>query len=451
MSVLTRIPLWGNASQAADHSHRRRGNSCAALLPRILCSSALSRLISGGTVCVISLLGLFAWSLSVERRQDEPFVPLAELARLGPLAHVPGQLQTDAGPPPLVGELAGERNAAAPFVTPGPAAMPFRFASNIGDRARARACLAAAMFYEAGDDGIGQLAVGQVVLNRTRHPAFPASVCGVVMQGSGRTTGCQFTFTCDGALARRPSPGAKARALMHADLMLDGLVFAAVGLATHYHTDAVYPWWSSKLDKVARVGTHLFLRWPGFWGSPAAIARRRSVPEPPAVMFERFAGGDAPVPDLPELPRSGHSQADAPPTTAQQLVREKRPDEDAVYPIGSAAIPISRRLAATAVEGGGDPVVGAPVLEGNRLLRMFPQESVFHLQLTGAPSERSRRRVAEMLCGGRPECRVYGWNHAADAPRSPDPNLNARRAPAFTYVRGASSRPRTHVSAVGAM
>ena len=33
---------------------------------------------------------------------------------------------------------------------------------------------------------------------------FPASVCGVVYQGSTRATGCQFTFTCDGSLYRQP-------------------------------------------------------------------------------------------------------------------------------------------------------------------------------------------------------------------------------------------------------
>ena len=36
-----------------------------------------------------------------------------------------------------------------------------------------------------------------------RHPAYPASVCGVVYQGSERSSGCQFTFTCDGSLALR--------------------------------------------------------------------------------------------------------------------------------------------------------------------------------------------------------------------------------------------------------
>jgi hypothetical protein len=101
-------------------------------------------------------------------------------------------------------------------------ARPFVYAGSGDARLRARDCLAAAMIYEAGDDGKGQQAVGQVIINRARHPAFPKSICGVVFQGSERTTGCQFTFTCDGALNRRYSDAAWTRARNNADLMLSG-------------------------------------------------------------------------------------------------------------------------------------------------------------------------------------------------------------------------------------
>src|SRR3546814_11692641 len=80
--------------------------------------------------------------------------------------------------------------------------------------------MAAAMLYESGDDSKGQLAVGQVVINRVRHPAFPKSICEVVFQGSDRATGCQFTFTCDGALARRYSDAAWKRAQDNASMKI---------------------------------------------------------------------------------------------------------------------------------------------------------------------------------------------------------------------------------------
>lgn len=172
-------------------------------------------------------------------------------------------------------------NATIPFVSgPNPAARPFRFAGSSEDLTRAVDCLAAAVLYETGDDRRGQEAVAQVILNRVRHPAFPKSVCGVVFQGSERATGCQFTFTCDGALARRYSDGLWTRAKQVASAALGGSVFAPVGLATHYHTDWVVPYWSASLDKLAAIDTHLFFRWTGWWGTQPAFNRAHAGGEP---------------------------------------------------------------------------------------------------------------------------------------------------------------------------
>jgi spore germination cell wall hydrolase CwlJ-like protein len=173
---------------------------------------------------------------------------------------------------PVTEADARAQNAQIGLVTKGfVAARPFVYAGSGDARLRARDCLAAAMIYEAGDDAKGQQAVGQVIINRARHPAFPKSICGVVFQGSERTTGCQFTFTCDGALNRRYSDAAWTRARNNADLMLSGGTYPAVGLATHYHTDWVRPYWSDSLEKIAIVDTHLFFRWPGYWGTPGAF------------------------------------------------------------------------------------------------------------------------------------------------------------------------------------
>jgi spore germination cell wall hydrolase CwlJ-like protein len=173
-------------------------------------------------------------------------------------------------------------NANVPFSTlPNPAARPFIFSGSTDARLRAIDCLAVAQLYEAGDDTEGERAVAQVVLNRVRHPAFPKSVCGVVFQGSDRSTGCQFSFSCDGALTRwRPSPAAWKRAREVAIAALNGSVYAKVGYATHYHTDWVVPYWSASLDKIAAVKTHLFFRWTGWWGTPAAFLKTVSGSEP---------------------------------------------------------------------------------------------------------------------------------------------------------------------------
>ena len=184
-------------------------------------------------------------------------------------------------------------NNAVPFADgPNPPARPFIFTGSTDARLRAIDCLAIAQLYEAGDDVEGERAVAQVILNRVRHPAFPKSICGVIFQGSERQTGCQFTFACDGAMTRwRPSAAALDRARFVATAAIGGSVYAAVGYATHYHTNWVVPYWSSSLDKIAQIKTHLFFRWTGWWGTPAAFVRTVSGNEPNIALL----GGISPA------------------------------------------------------------------------------------------------------------------------------------------------------------
>ncbi len=173
-------------------------------------------------------------------------------------------------------------NAAIPLAGPAGAARPFLFAgASAAAQARALECLTSAIYYEAGQEPIdGQRAVAQVILNRVRHPAFPASVCGVVYQGSTRQTGCQFTFTCDGSMARAPMAASWNRARMVAAAALAGSVYAGVGNATHYHADYVVPYWAASQAKTAVIGAHLFYRWQGGWGQPGAFSQGYSGREP---------------------------------------------------------------------------------------------------------------------------------------------------------------------------
>ena len=105
---------------------------------------------------------------------------------------------------PLAPAAAIELNREIPFsAIPNPPARPFVFRGGADVHQRALTCLTAAIYYEAASElEDGQRAVAQVVLNRVRHPAYPATVCAVVYQGSTLPTGCQFTFTCDGSLDR---------------------------------------------------------------------------------------------------------------------------------------------------------------------------------------------------------------------------------------------------------
>ena len=192
----------------------------------------------------------------------------------------PGFSFFEAPPPSSLGALgpadeARWNKAGGLFTAPSAApAAPFALDGAEGDRRRAIDCLTAAVYHEARSEGAdGQRAVAQVVLNRVRHPAFPSTVCGVVYQGSGRRTGCQFSFTCDGSLGRRREGHAWTRAREIAPAALGGEVYAAVGNATHYHTRAILPYWASSLRRSATVGEHIFYRWRGGAGRARAFSQ----------------------------------------------------------------------------------------------------------------------------------------------------------------------------------
>jgi spore germination cell wall hydrolase CwlJ-like protein len=229
---------------------------------------------------------------------------LAVAAALAGVAHstpevVHGPARPSVAPPAppqmILRQLAPEQalqvNQQIPIAEgPNPAAKPFVFKGSAATRAQAIECLASAVYYEAGDQGDdGERAVAQVVLNRVRHPAFPASVCGVVYEGSTKPTSCQFTFTCDGSLYRQPDAEGWKRAYNIARAALSGSVFAPVGYATHYHANYVVPYWASTMSKNAVVGAHIFYRWGGGWGEPSAFVKSYAGREPDARALRNAA------------------------------------------------------------------------------------------------------------------------------------------------------------------
>jgi len=166
-------------------------------------------------------------------------------------------------------------NASLPTAADATPAAPFQLTGSPADQARAVQCLTEAVYYEAAlEPTEGQEAVAQVILNRVRHPIFPKSVCGVVYQGAEQRTGCQFSFACDGSMARGHVAWAWDRARKVAQAALNGHVMAKVGQATHYHTDYVVAWWAPTVHKVAKIGAHIFYRWAGDAGRPEAFDGR---------------------------------------------------------------------------------------------------------------------------------------------------------------------------------
>jgi spore germination cell wall hydrolase CwlJ-like protein len=166
------------------------------------------------------------------------------------------------------------------FATGGPA-QPFILRAGSVEHSRALKCLTDAIYYEAANEpDAGQRAVAQVILNRMRHPTYPNSVCGVIYQGSERATGCQFSYSCDGSMARIPARAAWLRAQRVAAAALAGSVYAPVGLATHYHATYVYPYWAPSLNFIGTIGAHRFYNWKGSAGRQSAFFRRYAGREP---------------------------------------------------------------------------------------------------------------------------------------------------------------------------
>lgn len=123
-------------------------------------------------------------------------------------------------------------------------------------------CLAEAVYYEArGETRKGQVAVAQVVANRVHSKHFPDTICDVVYQGSERTTGCQFSFTCDGSMDREPVGKPWERAQLVASYVMTQSPRSLVGRSTHYHTKAVSPVWARTLKRQKVVGAHIFYSW----------------------------------------------------------------------------------------------------------------------------------------------------------------------------------------------
>ena len=280
-------------------------------------------------------------------------------------------------------------------------ARPFEFTGPASDRQRAAECLAAAAWYEIGNDRIGQRAVIQTVINRVNHPGFPNSVCGVVFEGSQRKTGCQFTFTCDGSLGRRrPSAGAWKLALEVANDALDGYVDQSIGTATHYHADYVSPWWSRELQRLTAVGPHIFYRWGGTRGSLNS----------PAYL---------------------ESETDFDLLVERSLARqsEDRASEASLVPQPNQVDSASAQMTATSASGSVQEDAPAGLMKARTVIFLQVEG-----QLTGQWAVSAMRR-----CQGKTACQVFGYSDQTALRENRSRQQGHIEKPVFLFLRDAHS------------
>ena len=118
-------------------------------------------------------------------------------------------------------------------------------------------CLTDTLYFEArGESAAGQKAVAEVILNRRDSRKFPATVCGVVTQGSSK--GCQFSYNCRGKQRAIREKGAYAKVARVAEAALGGAPRSLTNGATYFHTTGVRPSWSKRFARTAKIGRHIF-------------------------------------------------------------------------------------------------------------------------------------------------------------------------------------------------
>jgi spore germination cell wall hydrolase CwlJ-like protein len=129
-------------------------------------------------------------------------------------------------------------------------------------------CMALALYHEGrGEDWVGQVAIGQVIMNRVYDKRWPNDVCSVVKQGARhgkrRLYSCQFSFFCDGISERVRNILAWEKAIFLSTRVVDGrLTVPSLQRATCYYS-SIYrknqaPYWAHKSIYLNQIGNHRF-------------------------------------------------------------------------------------------------------------------------------------------------------------------------------------------------
>lgn len=114
-------------------------------------------------------------------------------------------------------------------------------------------CLAVGVYYEAKSEPLaGQLAVADVIINRTKSGRFPKSICSVITQRG------QFSFVRGGKLPTPPANAQWRKALAVAKVAHKDQWDSPAGDALYFHARYVKPSWARA--RVATVGNHVFYR-----------------------------------------------------------------------------------------------------------------------------------------------------------------------------------------------
>lgn len=114
-------------------------------------------------------------------------------------------------------------------------------------------CLADAVYFESkGEPLSGQLAVAEVIINRTTSGRFPTTICSVVKQPG------QFSFVRGGRIPDAPQGQQYRTATAIAKVALGDMWDSPAANALYFHARRVSPGWNRA--RVATIGNHIFFR-----------------------------------------------------------------------------------------------------------------------------------------------------------------------------------------------
>lgn len=107
-------------------------------------------------------------------------------------------------------------------------------------------CLAKAMYFEArGGDSNEMINIGNAIINRTGHKAFPKTVCGVI---ADRKHACQFPWYCRGLSVKDQSTFNRIKELAESLYLSEkqGKRIDTVNGAVFFHARSINPGWKYK-------------------------------------------------------------------------------------------------------------------------------------------------------------------------------------------------------------
>ena len=115
-------------------------------------------------------------------------------------------------------------------------------------------CLVLNSYMESRGQGVkGMQAVTWVVLNRTKHPSYPATPCAVIAQPK------QFSW-----YGNKPIQIKEKDAYTQAERVVEGVLSGKLkdntNSSTHFHSTRIKPVWASRLSYTTTIGSHCFYK-----------------------------------------------------------------------------------------------------------------------------------------------------------------------------------------------